>query len=134
MDIMKCEFKIDKRRIIVSAQIKGINDVKELKFIIDTGASKTVIDEDAIRRLGFELYRLQSSDRLMTADGSIRSKILKLPTFCLFEKDLVNFEVNVIKLPPQITYFVDGLIGMDFLLQFGNLRFDFDKKVIEIDN
>ena len=34
-------------------------------------------------------------------------------------------------LPPQISYFADGLIGMDFLLQFKKFAFDFDEKVIE---
>jgi len=62
----------------------------------------------------------------------IHSKILKLPKFSLFGKDMVNIEVNVLNFPPQITYFADGLIGMDFLLQFKNIKFDFDEKTIEI--
>jgi hypothetical protein len=35
------------------------------------------------------------------------------------------------KLPSQILYFADGLIGMDFLLQFDNLKLDFVNKHIE---
>jgi hypothetical protein len=66
MDFMTHELIIYKRKIIVAAQIKGINDYRELKFILDTGASK-----------------------------SINSKILKLPKFSLFGKDVVNFEVSV---------------------------------------
>jgi hypothetical protein len=50
----------------------------------------------------------------------------------LFGKDLINFGVNVIKFPLQITLLADGLIGMDFLLQFKNIKFDFDAKTIEI--
>ena len=34
---------------------------------------------------------------------------------------MINFEVSVLNLPPQITYFIDGLIGMDFLLQFKSI-------------
>jgi len=131
MDIMTHELIIYRRRIIVTAEIKGINDYREFEFILDTGASKTVISEGVVTRLGYELYRLQKGDRLMTAGGGVNSKILKLPKISLFGKDFINFEVNVLKFPPQITYFADGLIGMDFLLQFGNIKFDFDKKIIE---
>jgi clan AA aspartic protease (TIGR02281 family) len=128
---MKYELLIDKRRIIVFAQIKGINDLVEFKFILDTGASKTVIGEWVALRLGFDLKRLTTGDKLTTVGGGIHSKILNLPKLSLFGKDLENFEVNVLNMPPQILYFADGLIGMDFLLQFKNIKFDFDKKIIE---
>jgi len=128
---MKHEIVIDKRRIIVASQIKGLNGFRELKFILDTGASKSIIDEGAAIRLGFDIERLKSGDRLTTIGGGIYSKILKLPKLSLFGKDMVNFEVNVLNMPSQVLYFADGLIGMDFLLQFKNIKFDFDEKIIE---
>jgi clan AA aspartic protease (TIGR02281 family) len=134
MDIMTHDFIIDRRKIIVKAQVKGINDFKELKFILDTGASKSLIDDSTAIRLGFDLKRLKIGDRLMTVGGGINSKILKLPKLSLFGKELVNFEMNVINMPPQILFFADGLIGMDFLLQFKNIKFDFENKIIEILN
>ena len=129
---MTHELIISRQKIIVSAQIKGINDYREFKFILDTGASKSVIDEGVAIRLGFDLKRLKKGDRLMTAGGGVYSKILKLPKFTLFGKDLANFEVSVLNMPPQIMYFAHGLIGMDFLLQFDSIKFDFEKKIIEI--
>jgi len=128
---MKHIFSVENRKIIVVAHIKVINDTMDFKFILDTGSSLTIIDEGAVRRLGFDLKRLDAGDRLISASGSMNSKILKLPKFSLFGKDMVNFEVNVIDLPMQITYFVDGLIGMDFLFQFKNVKFNFDEKTIE---
>jgi clan AA aspartic protease (TIGR02281 family) len=128
---MTQEFLIEKRKIIVVAKIKGINDSREFKFILDTGTSKSVIGESTAIRLGFDIKKMKAGDRLMTAGGGVYSKILKLPKLSLFGKDIVNFEVNVLNLPPQILYFADGLIGMDFLLQFKNIKFDFDKKIIE---
>jgi len=122
---------IEKRKIIVSAEIQGINDTMDFKFILDTGSSKTIVSERVGILLGFDIKRLRSGDRLMTAGGGIHSKILILPKFSLFGKILNNFEVNVLNLPPQIMYFVDGLIGMDFLLQLKKIRFDFDEKTIE---
>jgi predicted aspartyl protease len=128
---MKYELLIDKKRIIVSAQIKGISDYRKFNFILDTGASKTIIDEGIVLRLGFDIKRLKTGDRLTTVGGGIHSKILNLPKLSLFGKELDNFEVNVLNLPSQILYFADGLIGMDFLLQFKNIKINFDKKIIE---
>ena len=128
---MTHELLIEKRKIIIFATIKGISDVSSFKFILDTGASKTIISESVAISLGFDLNRLKNGERLMTAGGGIYSKILKLPKFSLFGKDIVNYEVNVIKFPPQITLLADGVIGMDFLLQFKNIKFDFDAKTIE---
>ena len=125
------KFLIDKRKIIVEAQIKGVNDTKSVSFILDTGSSKTIIDKVTAVRLGFDLKRLKTGDRLMTANGGVNSKILELPRLSLFGKEMINFEVNVLDMPPQITYFADGLIGIDFLLQFENIKFDFVEKIIE---
>ena len=125
------ELLINKSKIIVSATIEGISDSIDFNFILDTGATKTVIDEEVARKIGFELFRLQKGDRLMTAGGAIYSRILKLPKFSLFGKEMVNFEVNVIKFPLQITLLADGVLGMDFLLQFKNIKFNFDERTIE---
>jgi len=129
---MKHLFVLDKRKIIVFATIKGINIEEEFKFILDTGASKSIIDDSVALQLGFNLKRLKFGDRLTTISGGRNSKILKLPKFNLFGEDMINFEVNVMNISPQILYFADGLIGMDFLLQFKNIKFDFNEKIIEI--
>ena len=128
---MKQTFRFNKRKIIVSAEIKGITKGREFDFILDTGASKTIIDSNVALALGFDLNRLKTGDRLTTIGGGRNSKILRLPKFSLFGKDMVNFEVNVLDIPPQILYFADGLIGMDFLLQFKHIKFDFYEKIIE---
>jgi len=125
------ELLIKKRKIIVSATIEGVNDSIDFNFILDTGATITLIDEEVARKIGYELFRLEKGDRLMTAGGAIHSKKLKLPKFRLFGKEMVNFEVNVIKIPLQITLLADGVIGMDFLLRFKNIKFNFDEKTIE---
>jgi len=128
---MKKPFTLNKRKIIVSAQIKGVGIEREFDFILDTGASKSLIDSSVAVILGFELHKLNTGERLTTVGGGVNSKILKLPKFSLFGKDLTNFEVNVMDFPSQILYFADGLIGMDFLLRFKNMRFDFNEKIIE---
>jgi len=109
---MKHKLLIEKRKIIIFATITGINDISSFKFILDTGASKTIINESVAAALGYDLKRLKNGDRLMTAGGGIYSKILKLPKFSLFGKEMINFEVNVIKFPLQITLLADGVIAV----------------------
>jgi len=72
---MKHELLIEKRKIIVFAKIKGINDIMEFKFILDSGSSKTIINERVAISLGFDLKRLKSGDRLMTAGGAAATNV-----------------------------------------------------------
>ena len=129
---MKHELLIEKSKIIVSVEIQGVKDIRDFKFFLDTGSSITIISERVALRLGYNLKKLNSGDRLLTAGGGMNSKLLILPKFSLFGKEMVDFEVSVINLPLQITYFVDGLIGMDFLLQFTKIKFDFEEKTFEM--
>jgi len=124
---MKHNFILEKRKIIVSVKI---ND-RDFRFILDTGATTSVIDSSVAVRLGFDLKKLESV-KLTTAGGNITSKTLKLCQINLFDKDIYNFDVSVINFPFQITLFASGLVGMDFLLNFKELKINFDKKIIEI--
>jgi clan AA aspartic protease (TIGR02281 family) len=128
---MKHDFLLDKRKIIVVALIKGIMSERNFRFILDTGASKTIIDETVASRLGFDLKKLEIGERLRTISGGINSKKIKLPKLSLFGKDVVNFEVGVVNFSPQMMYFADGLIGMDFLVLFKSVKFDFNEKRVD---
>ena len=128
---MKHPFILNKRKIIVFVTVEGIKIEKSFKFILDTGASKSIIDSNVASALGFNLSRLDN-ERLTTVGGGKNSKLLKLPKFSLFGREAINFEVNVIDMPLQILYFADGLIGMDFLLLFKSIKVDFNEKIIEL--
>jgi predicted aspartyl protease len=91
MDIMKYDFVVEKRKMIVDAQIKGIEDYRSFHFILDTGASISVIDDSFAIRLGFDLKKLKAGDRLTTVGGAVNSKILELPKITLSGKEMVNF-------------------------------------------
>jgi len=130
MDIVKHNFEIIRRKIIVTPKIKGLNDFRDFDFILDTGASKSLIDEKVAMRLGFDLEKLKTGDRLMTVGGGVNSKILSLPKINLFGQDFDNFEVDVVDMPPQILVLAVGIIGMDFLLKFKRISFDFETKTI----
>lgn len=57
---MKHTFISDKRKIIVFATIAGMGIEKQFKFILDTGASKSIIDDSVAQRLGFDLHKLEN--------------------------------------------------------------------------
>ena len=123
---MKHNFIIEKKKIIVTAKIKD----RDFRLILDTGATTSVIDSSVAERLGFDLKNLESV-KLTTAGGSIMSKTLRVCKMNLFDTEVSNFDVSVINLPYQITLFASGLIGMDFLLKFKELKINFDEKYIE---
>ena len=128
---MKETFNLVKKKIIVVPQIKGLYGSQDFNFILDTGASVSVIDENIAVFLGFDLKRLKS-ENLTTVSGKANAKILKLPKIELFGQSVVNFEVKVISLPTQVTLLADGLIGMDFLLNFKEFKINFEERTIEI--
>ena len=128
---MKETFRLVKKKIIVSPIIKGLKDEKDFNFIVDTGASVSIIDETVAAFLGFDIKKLKV-ENLTTISGRATSKILKLPKIELFGRSMSNFEVKVMDLPAQVTLLADGLIGTDFLLKFKQLKIDFEAKTIEI--
>jgi len=128
---MKETFNLVKKKIIVIPKIKGLKGNQDFNFIVDTGASVSIINATAASFLGFDLKRLRT-ENLTTISGKASSKILKLPKIELFGKSVSNFEVKVMDLPVQITLLADGLIGMDFLLNFKEFKINFDEKFVEI--
>jgi len=127
---MKETFNLVKKKIIVIPKIKGLKGNQDFNFIVDTGASVSIINETAASFLGFDVKRLKT-ENLTTISGKASSKILILPKIELFGKSISNFEVKVMNLPTQITLLADGLIGMDFLLYFKEFKINFDEKFVE---
>jgi predicted aspartyl protease len=127
---MKYPFTLNRRKIVVFVEIHSFEIGKQFKFILDTEASKSVIDESVAMSLGFDLKKLET-ERFTAIGGGKKSKLLKLPKLILFGNIIENFEVNVLEIPHQTTFFADGLIGMDFLLHYRDIKFDFIEKNIE---
>ena len=130
---MKQNFIVEKRKIIVKVEIEGLKGLSgTFDFVLDTGATITVIDRNVIKALGFNLSQTKQV-KLATIGNTIYSNILDIPRFSLFGKEEKNFEVNVIDLPTQIGLFADGLIGFDFLSNFSKINIDFISLIIEVE-
>ena len=128
---MKQEFVIKKRKIIVVAKITGIKGlIGDFNFIVDSGASVSIIDTSVAKILGFDLLKTETL-RLTTVGGKITANVLKIPKINLFGRNEINFEVNAVNLSPQITLLADGLIGFDFLSKFEEIKINFKEQTIE---
>jgi clan AA aspartic protease (TIGR02281 family) len=125
-------FTLEKRRIIVSVFLKGPhNDKQKFRFILDTGASTTVVSEDVAISLGFDLSKVYQIESFVTAGGRVKAKMIRLHKIELFGKAIPNFAVCVIPLPYQVLTYVNGLVGVDFLQQLKKLNIHFDTREIE---
>ena len=127
---MKEKFNLVKKKMIVVPKIKGVKDNQDFNFILDTGASVSIINDTAATFLGFNLSELQN-EILTTIGGRASAKVLRLPEIELCGKTISNFEIKVMNLPTQVSLLADGLIGMDFLLKFKGLKINFDENFIE---
>jgi predicted aspartyl protease len=109
-------------------QVEGrIGAQKNLKFILDTGASITIVDRKIADRLNLDRHQAQSFnfDRKLNWDAAT------LPDLQVGPLHATNITVFVGRLAEYSEFAknVDGIIGMD-LLKFTNLSIDFDSHKI----
>lgn len=100
--------------------VKGnINNRRAMKFMLDTGASHTSIDSNALSIVGLRLSKPIDRVLVETANGVISTNVYLIDLFDLFE----TLGIRKIAFPVQIIDFIargitseyDGIIGLDFL-------------------
>jgi predicted aspartyl protease len=101
-----------------------------LKLAIDTGASYTMISNEAILSIGPNpsLHALRKIE-VTTGSGIIFVPVIKIPRFRALGYEIKNLEVICHTLPPESS--VEGLLGLNFLRAF-KITFDFPKNTIEV--
>jgi len=99
----------------------SINDTP-LKLLLDTGASRTLIDEELIP----SLISLNRELTLQTAGGLITSKVKEAHTFKIEELEIKEFQLLT---APFKNRKADGLLGMDFLKKF-TFKIDQEKHLL----
>jgi predicted aspartyl protease len=110
-------FKCDNRDLFITARL-----------LIDTGASYTCLSQQLIQSIIDNPTPL-SQQTIQTASQKITVPVIALPRLNCLGKQLDNFPIVAIPLPAN--GYVKGLIGMDFLRQFGAL-IDIDRSEIII--
>jgi len=124
------KFEFKKRKIIITASLKGPYKTLDFSFLLDTGAGTTVINDSVASALGYDMRKIHTSQTFVTAGGRINAKMIQLHKIAVLGKQIPNFTVCVIPLPFQILAYANGLIGVDFLQQLKKLKIDFETKEI----
>ena len=99
--------------IIVSVEIDSKYD---LKMVLDTGATNTTIDSNALYLLGYNLRDNIGTVEVETANGIIETEIFVIQSFSSLGITKQDFQIQVYDfLAHGIFSDYNGLLGLDFL-------------------
>ncbi|WP_240904903.1 retropepsin-like aspartic protease [Sphingobacterium sp. SGR-19] len=112
------------------------------KMVLDTGASKTVLDKTTLLQSGIPEEKIENTNIISTGLGtnSMESFILELPTFeignwkitkfitAVLDLSAVNYAYQQMNLPPVI-----GVLGGDILVSYA-ARIDYRKQLLTLRN
>ena len=93
-----------------------IDNKYELKMILDTGATNTTIDSNALYLLGYDLKDNIGSVEIETANGIIETEVFEINSFASLGLTKDSFQIQVYDfLAHGIFSDYNGLHGLDFL-------------------
>jgi predicted aspartyl protease len=99
--------------IIVNIEIDG---KFELKMVLDTGATNTTIDSNALYLLGYDLKDSIGKVEIETANGIIETEVFEVGQFSSLGISKEKFQIQVYDFLAHGIYSdYNGLIGLDFL-------------------
>jgi len=99
--------------ILVNIEIDGRY---EMKMILDTGATNTTIDSNALYLLGYDLKDNIGTVEIETANGIIETAIFEVNVFSSLGLTKEKFQVQVYDFLAHGIYSdYNGLLGIDFL-------------------
>jgi predicted aspartyl protease len=88
----------------------------ELKMILDTGATNTTIDSNALYLLGHDLKDSIGTVEIETANGIIETEVFEIDSFLSLGIEKKKFEIQVYDfIAHGIFSDYNGLLGLDFL-------------------
>ncbi len=93
-----------------------IDQKYELKMILDTGATNTTIDSNALYLLGHDLKDSIGTVEIETANGIIETEVFEIDIFSSLGIEKKKFEIQVYDfIAHGIFSDYNGLLGLDFL-------------------
>ncbi len=98
-----------------------LNGREQVNFIVDTGASYTVISRSTARKLGIKLRKKGPKVRLQTANGMIDAPLVSLESVEVGGMRVTDLKAAVHDFSKDRA--VSGLLGLNFLSHF---RLDID--------
>lgn len=109
---MELAFDPDAPNIVVPVFVTGPRATTELKLVLDTGASRTVIRATVLASLGIVPGANARRGRIRSATGGAAAPFVPVPHLLALRQVRANFDVLAHGLPPTVTH--DGLLGLDF--------------------
>jgi predicted aspartyl protease len=106
-----------------------INNDGPYRFLLDTGATNTILSAVVADNLGIRSGR---TDLLLTAGGNLPVTVRTIDTLQVGGARLEKVEIAVANFPLMKTLNVDGVLGGDYLRQF-KVSIDYDNKLVEIE-
>ena len=117
---VKASIPIEKHGQIVVIQAM-LNNKRTVKFVVDTGASYTMISAAVARDLDLDLTQTQRTMPFQTANGLIQAPLTNLDSITVGGMEIKNLTAAVHDAVPDPQ--VAGLLGLNFL---SNFRMDID--------
>ena len=112
---MTYKFKREPESGLILVNVE-IDNKYELKMILDTGATNTTIDSNALYLLGHHLKDNIGTVKIETANGIIETEIFELERFSSLGLTKEKFQIQVYDfLAHGIFSDYNGLLGLDFL-------------------
>lgn len=97
---------------IVNTEIDG---KYELNMVLDTGATNTTINSNALYLLGYDLKDNIGTVEIETANGIIETEVFEVGSFVSLGQSKENFQIQVYDfLAHGILSDYNGLLGLDF--------------------
>lgn len=126
---MTYKFKRESENGLILVSVE-VDSKYELKMILDTGATNTTFDSNALYLLGYELKDSIGTVEIETANGIIETEIYEIGSFESLGLTKQDFQVQVYDfLAHGIFSDYDGLLGLDF---FEKIKFCIDTNQDEI--
>jgi clan AA aspartic protease (TIGR02281 family) len=112
---MTYKFKRESESGLILVNIE-IDNKYELKMILDTGATNTTIDSNALHLLGYDLKDSIGKVEIETANGIIQTEVFDIDSFTSLGINKEKFQIQVYDfLAHGIFSDYNGLLGLDFL-------------------
>lgn len=108
-------YRVEKRLITVPVRLYNGTHFLDARFVLDTGASFTIVDYRIAESIGCSSDAAISPSRVSSATGKEEGFRIKVAALETLGKLIENFEVACHALLEQG---VEGLIGMNFLERF----------------
>ncbi|MFH0799503.1 MAG: retropepsin-like aspartic protease [Pseudomonadota bacterium] len=108
-------YSLDKRLILVPVTLHSPTGVVRARFILDTGASSTIVDYRVAKTIGYTSMNALAPSQVSSAVGKEEGFRIQIAAFETLGKRLENFDIACHALLEQG---VEGLVGMSFLERY----------------